>query len=85
MLAMDRPGSDDLEVPAARDTARPEGGESSPGRGAVLTDARMRQEYALAYRARVEAAYEREESEVVRGSAETAEVRPNIAEKYSAD
>jgi len=82
-LSVDRPGNDDLEVPAARDSSRPEGGESSPDRGAVLTDARMRQAYALAYRATVEAAYAREESEVVRGSADQA--RPNIVEKYSAD
>lgn len=83
MLAMDRPGSDDLEVPAARDTALAEDGESSPDRGAVLTDARMRQAYALAYRAKVEAVYGGEESEVVRGSADQAATRPNIAEKYS--
>jgi len=86
MLAMDRPGSGDLEVPAARDAALAEAGESSPDRGAVLTDARMRQQYALAYRATVEAVYGREESEVVRGSADQAETRrPNIAEKYCAD
>ncbi len=85
MLAMDRPGSGDLEVPAAPDTALAEGGESSPDRGAVLTDARMRQQYALAYRATVEAVYGGEESEVVRGSADQAEVRPNIAEKYCSD
>jgi len=78
-LSVDRPGNDDLEVPAARDSSRPEGGESSPDRGAVLTDARMRQAYALAYRATVEAAYAREESEVVRGSADR---RSIVVDKY---
>jgi hypothetical protein len=85
MLAMDRPGSDDLEVPAARDTARPEGGESGPGRGAVLTDARMRREYALAYRARVEAAYEREEPETARGSADNPAKYTSVVDKYRVD
>jgi hypothetical protein len=83
MLAMDRPESDDLEVRAARDTALAEGGEAGQDRGAVLADTRMRQEYAVAYRAKVEAVYGREESEVVRGSADQAEVRPNVAQKHS--
>jgi hypothetical protein len=85
MLATDRPGNDDLEVPAAPDAPQPEGGESSPDRGAVLTDARLRQEYALAYRAKVDAVYGRAEPEVVRGSADQPEARPNFAEKYCAD
>jgi hypothetical protein len=69
MLAVDRPGSGDREVPAVPDTSRPEGGESRPDRDAVLTDARLRQEYALAYRAKVDALYGRAEPENVLPSA----------------
>jgi hypothetical protein len=85
MLAVDRPGSDDREVPAVPDTWRPEAAGSRPDRGAVLTDAGMRQEHALAYRAKVDALYGRAEPENVRGSADQLAARPNIAEKYCAD
>jgi hypothetical protein len=83
MLAVDRPGSDDREVPAVPDTSRPEAAGSRPDRGAVLTDAGFRQEHALAYRAKVDALYVRAEPENVRGSADQPEVlRPNIVDKY---
>jgi hypothetical protein len=84
MLAVDRPGSDDREVPAVPDTSRPEEVmASTPDRGPVLTDARLRQEYALAYRAKVDALYEQAEPDAARGGTGQSEVRRrNIVDKY---
>jgi len=56
--------------------------------GAVLTDARTRREYALAYRATVDAIYaraERAEREASRGSTDQSNERPNIVDKYPDD
>ena len=64
MVATDRPGS---AQDAASDTARPDRDETGQERGPVLPGARVRQEQALAYCAKVDDAYEH------------GEVRPNIA------
>lgn len=85
MLAMDRPGSDDLEVLAGRDTSLAEGGEPGRDRGAVLTDARMRQEYALGYRAKVEALYKCAEPETARGSTDNPAKYTSMVDKYRVD
>jgi hypothetical protein len=58
MLGMDRPRDDQRDVSdGAPDTPRSESTVLSAGRGHFLTDARTRQECALAYRATVDAVY----------------------------
>src|ERR1700733_12861149 len=80
MLAVDRPGSDDREVPAVPDASRPEAAGSRPDRGAVLTDAGLRQEHALAYRAKVDVTYRAAEEPTGRKEATDQEERADSAE-----
>jgi hypothetical protein len=83
---MDRPGDD---PDAAPDVPRPEGAAASAYRGAVLADACTRREYALAYRATVDAVYAKAalHADALRAGdhqpADTAVAkRPDMAERY---
>ncbi|MGH9100890.1 MAG: toxin glutamine deamidase domain-containing protein [Acidimicrobiales bacterium] len=87
---MDRPWDDQQGASdAAPDTPRPEGTVPGASRGDLLTDARTRQESALAYRARVDEVYAKAalHAPVLRAgddqSPDTTEAeRPNIADKH---
>lgn len=87
---MDRPWDDQRDTSdGAPDTPRPESAVPSAGRGHVLTDARTRQEYALAHRATVDAVYAKAalQAAALRSSddqpPETAEAgRPDMADRY---
>jgi hypothetical protein len=88
MLGIDsRPG--DRDTPHAIPDAAPDAPQLVSGAGAdrstVLADARTRREYALAYRAKVDAIYERAEREASRGSTDQSNERPNIVDKYPDD
>ena len=82
MLGMDRPLDDQRDAP---DTPHVKDDAASPDRGTVLIDARTRREYALAYRATVDAVYERAELEASRGNADQSDERPSIVDKYPED
>jgi hypothetical protein len=57
MLGMDRPRDDPDGIP---DVPQSASSAARVDRGAVVIDARTQQEYAAAYRAAVDAAYQRE-------------------------
>jgi hypothetical protein len=76
--ARDRP---EPANPAADEAAT----DQAPRWGALLSDARTRQEYALAYRAKVDAIYAAAEQNASRGTADRFEDRPSVADKYPAD
>jgi hypothetical protein len=86
MLGIDRPSDDRWDVSAVSPDAALGTRESANGagadRGTVLTDARTRCEYALAYRAKVDAVYAGAEREANLGSADKADDRPGVADKY---
>ena len=90
MLGMDRRQDHQRDASdGAPDTPRPESTAPSAGRGHVLTDARTRQEHALAYRATVEAVYAKAVPDAVAlragddQSSDTAEAkRPDMADRH---
>jgi hypothetical protein len=90
MLGIDHPPDDQWDASdAAPDTPQLNADAASQDRGTVLTDARARQEYALAYRAKVDAIYAAAEQ---RGTAETPadppdsiHDTPDMADRYPDD
>ena len=89
MSRLDHPPDDQGDVlgdtPDAAPDARGPVSAAGADRGTVLTDTRTRQEYALAYRATVDAIYaraERAEREVSRRGADQSSERLNIVDKY---
>ena len=90
MLGMDRPWDDQRDASdGVPDTPRPESTVTSADRGRLLADARTRQEYALAYRATVDAVYAKAALHAAAHragddqSSDTAEAkRPEIADRY---
>jgi Papain fold toxin 1, glutamine deamidase len=85
MLGIDRPGDDQRDISDAVPDAPHSVRAASAERCTVLTDARARQDYALAYRAKVDAIYERVEREAARGNADQRDDRPNIVDRYPDD
>lgn len=92
MLGIDRPSGNRRDAPDASpdrapDAPRPADADraAGPDRGVVLTDVRVRREYALAYRAKVNAVYAAAEREAIRGTADGFKERPSVADKYPGD
>jgi hypothetical protein len=89
MLGTNCPGDDRWDAPDAGPDGAPDAPQpvSAAGadRGAVLADARTRQEYDLAYRATVDAIYASAEREAGRAIAERFEELPSVVDKYPAD
>lgn len=89
MLGVDRPSDDQGDAPDTSPDHAPDASQSAStataDRGTVRTDARTRQEYALAYRAKVDAVYAEAEREANRGSTDKVGDRPSVADKYPSD
>jgi hypothetical protein len=82
---LDRPWDDQWDAgDGAPDAPEPESAAGADW-GTVLTDARIRREYALAYRATVDAVYARAEREATRGIADQFNESASIVDKYPAD
>lgn len=89
MVGTDRPPDGQRDVLDTSPDSAPDAPQSlnavSADRGTVLTDARTRQEYALAYRAKVDAVYAEAERAADLGSADKADGRPSVPGKYPDD
>jgi hypothetical protein len=97
MLGIDRPSDSEWAAPDASPDIAPDAPQSpnaaSLDRGTVLTDARTRQECALAYRAKVDAIYAAVEwgavneskPEVANETTDDPDEHPSVVDKYPAD
>jgi hypothetical protein len=93
MSGIDRPSDDQWDTPDVGLDRAPDVPQSASAAsvdrgtpwGTVLTDACTRREYALAYRAKVDAVYARAEREADLGGADKADGRPSVVGKYPDD